>query len=70
MAKLNLFARSEELGRQQKGRVKNVKSSECYMAVVNSDLSSSLAFGYPSAPLAHIFSPKTGLEKLSSSQPI
>lgn len=70
MAKLSLSARLEEVGRQQRGRVKNVKSPECYMAVMNSDLSSSLTFGCPSAPLAFIFSQKTELEKLSRSQPL
>lgn len=55
MAKLSLSPRLEEVGSQQRGRLKNVKSPECYMAV---NFSSSLAFGCPSAPLACIFCQK------------
>lgn len=49
---------------------KNAKSLVHYMAVVNSDLCSSLAFGCSSAQLVQVSSLKSGFEKLHGSQPI
>lgn len=48
----------------------SAKSLVCYMAVVDSNLGSSLACGCPPAQLVQISSPKSGFEKLPGSQPI